>query len=71
MIRLSYTCGDKKRVESVFSAQYTCHLDAALVVQEQLQSEVSVKINRFVVINTFPCRLLAVQKKLIVEFGQI
>lgn len=38
-------------------------LDTAVAVQEQLQSLVAVKVNSFVVINTFPCRLLAVQKK--------
>ena len=69
-----YTCRDQKKVESVFSAHYTCtcQLDSALVVQEQLQSQVLVKVNiSFVAINSFPCRLLAVQKKLFVESGQI
>ena len=72
-MRLWYTCRDQKRVESVFSAHYTftCQLDTALVVQEQLQSQVLVKVNSFVAINSFPCRLLAVQKKLFVESGQI
>ena len=62
--RLWYTCRDQKRVESVFSAHYTCtcQLDTAVVVQEQLQSQVSVKVNSVLAINSFPCRLLAVQK---------
>ena len=66
-IRLCYTFRDQKRVESVFSAHYTCtcQLDTAVVVQEKLQSQVSVKVNSFVAINSFPCRLLAVQKKFI------
>ena len=60
-------------VESVFCAHYTCtcQLDTAVVVQGQLQSQVSVKVNSFVAINSFPCRLLAVEKKLFVESGQI
>ena len=68
-MRLWYTCRDQKRVElSVFSAHYTCtcQLDTAVVVQEQLQSQVSVKVNSFLAINSFPCRLLAVQKKFFV-----
>ena len=71
--RLWYTCRDQKRVESVFSAHYTCtcQLDTAVVVQEQLQSQVSVKVNSFLAINSFPCRLLAVHKKFFVERGQI
>ena len=70
-MRLWYTCRDQKRVESAFSAQYTCQLDTAVVVQEQLQSQVSVKVNSFVVIKTFLCGPLAVWKKLFVESGQI
>ena len=50
---------------------YAYQLDTAVVVQELLQSQVSVKVNSFVAINSFPCRLLAVQKKLFVESGQI
>ena len=48
-MRLWYTCRDQKRVESVFGAHYicTCQLDTAVVVQEQLQSQVSVKVNGF------------------------
>ena len=38
-------------------------LDRAVVVQEQLQSLVAVKVGRFVVIDTFSGGLLAVQKK--------
>ena len=36
-MRLWYTCRDLKRVESVFSAHYTCtcQLDTAVVIQEQ------------------------------------
>ena len=60
-----------KRVESVFRAHYTCQPYTAVVVQEQLQSQASVKVNSFVAINSFPCRLLEVQKKLVVESGQI
>ena len=72
-MRLWYTCRDQKRVESVLNAHYTCtcQLDTALVVQELLQSQVLAKVNSFVAINSFPCRLLAVQKKLFVESGQI
>ena len=72
-MRLWYTCRDQKGVGSVFSAHYTCkcQLDTALVVQEQLQNQVLVKVNSFVAINSFPCRLLAVQRKLFVESGQI
>ena len=48
-MRLWYTCRDQKRVESVFSAHYTCacQLDIAVVVQEQqlLQSQVLVKVS--------------------------
>ena len=58
-------------VESVFNAHYTHQLDTVVVVQEQLQGQVSVKVSGFVAINTFPCRILAVQKKLFVESGQI
>ena len=72
-MRLWYTCRDQKRVEKVFSAHYTrtCQPDTAVVVQEQLQSQVLVKVNSFVAISSFPCRLLALQKKLFVESGQI
>ena len=72
-MRLWYTCRNHIRVESVFSAYYTCtcQLDTAVVVQEQLQSQVLVKVDSFVAINSFPCRLLAVQEKLFVESGQI
>ena len=38
-------------------------LDIAVVVQEQLQSLVAVKVDSFVGIDTFPYGLLAVQKK--------
>ena len=47
-----------KRVESVFSAHYTCTC--------KLDTAVS-----FVAINSFPCRLLGVKKKIFVESGQI
>ena len=61
-MRLWYTCRDQKRVESVFSIHYTCtcQLDAAVVVQEQLQSQVLVKVNSFVVflINFLVCTLI-------------
>ena len=70
-VRLWCTCRNSKKVESVFNAHYTRQLDTALVVQEQLQSQVSVKVNGFVAVNTFPCRLLAMQKKLFLESGQI
>ena len=70
-MRLWYTFRDQKRVESVLRVHYTNQFDTAVVVQELLQSQVSVKVNSFVAINSFPCRLLAVQKKLFVESGQI
>ena len=38
-------------------------LDKTEVVQEQVESLVAVKVNGVVVINTFPFKLLAVQKK--------
>ena len=62
-MRLWYTFRDQKRVESVLRVHYTNQFDTAVVVQELLQSQVSVKVNSFVAINSFPCRLLAVQKK--------
>ena len=46
-------------------------LDIAVVVQEQLQSLVAVKVDSFVIIDTFPCGLLVVRKKWFVESGQI
>ena len=56
---------------SVFGLPCTCQLDTAVVVQEQLQSQVLVQVNSFVAINSFPCRLLVVKKKLFVESSQI
>ena len=70
-MRLWHTCRDQKSSESVLSVHYTYQLDTAVVVQELLQSQVSLKVNDFVAINSFPCRLLAVQKLLFVESGQI
>ena len=59
-MRLWYTCRDKKkRVESVFSAHYTHQLDTAVVVQEEQQSQVSVKVNSFVAISSFPWKQLS------------
>ena len=62
-MRLWYTFRDQKKVESVLRVHYTNQFDTAVVVQELLQSQVSVKVYSFVAINSFSCRLLAVQKK--------
>ena len=47
MMRLWYTCRNQKKVESVLNAHNTRQLDTTEVVQEQLQSQVSVKVNGF------------------------
>ena len=54
--------GVKKNRLKVFLMP-SIQLDIAVVVQEQLQSLVAVKVDSFVGIDTFPCGLLAVQKK--------
>ena len=53
-MRLWYTCRYQKRVESAFSAQYTGQLAAVPELQQQYSqySQVSVKVNSFVVIKT-------------------
>ena len=70
-MRLWYTCTNQKMVEGVFYAHYTRQLETTVILQEHLQSQVSVKANGLKAISTLSCRILAVQKKLFVESGQI
>ena len=55
--------GVKKKNRLKVFLMPSIQLDIAVVVQEQLQSLVAVKVDSFVGIDTFPCGLLAVQKK--------